>query len=235
MSQRRVEDTPKGRRKLIGLGEEADIYLYLDGMLKDKVGRVQRGEEHYEPRTEKNNLMRYRRHQIAYLLFPQYNLNVVGVDLSDKELLSMQVIRSKSNLKDATSTGVRKRNERAKRDLPKEAIAPLMEMQKAGVVVHTGVVNVSVSDSGIKFFEVDAILPDLARKHLTEHDYPQHTVEKGMLLIEALELETKLSDIDLHFLFREPQERSQILKKHKKEHLETLYSQEIGSTITAEG
>jgi len=40
--------------------------------------KIAQGAEHYEPTTEKNTLLRFRRHQIAYLMFPHYNLNVIG-------------------------------------------------------------------------------------------------------------------------------------------------------------
>lgn len=231
--EKRIQHSPKGTRLIIGAGEEADIFRYIDGMLMGRVGRVPKGTEHYGPNTEKNALLRYRRHQIAHLLFPQYNINVVGLDLSDREMYSMEVERSKSNLKAASSHGLSRRNSlKHKRDVPKKAEAAIMEMAGAGVIVHTGEVNVSVGKNDIKLFEVIGIIPEKARIRLTSHDYPPASVEKGLLLIEALEFERKLPDIELFEIMRDPAARNEILQEQNKVHLEKIYSQEIGNTIT---
>ena len=233
MEKRRIEQSPKGTRMLIGVGEEADIYYYLDGLLKDHIGRVVRGEEHYAPNTQKINLQRYRMHQIAHLLYPQYNLDVRGVDLEDGEMYSLQVVRSKDNLRDAVSRGLSRRKQRSELPMLPQAKAAAKEMAEGGVIVHTGFVNASVRGDEVMFFEVVNIVPDKAMTRLTE-GYPADVVEKGRPLIDAFRLERDISDIELHLMLSDPKERMRILKDHGMERLETLYSRELGSNVNVE-
>jgi hypothetical protein len=229
----RTEDNPKGRRKLIAEGEQANVYMYLDGMLKGNVGRVPIGDQDQVPTTEKGLLNRFRAHQIAYLMFPQYNINVLGLDLNDGEMLSTYVKRSIGNLRHATSRGVGMRHDKrgVEDKLPPEAEAAANEMSAAGVFVHDGLPNVSVTAGEARFFEIVAVDPALARKRLGSGKYPPATVERGRLLIDAYELETKLYESEAEDLIDSPRLRAQILSQHGKGHLAKFYEEEIGKAV----
>lgn len=217
-----IETTPYGTRSIIGHGGEAIVYQYLSGPYEGLVGRIQLREQSviYVCGIPKNNLYRFRSHQIAYSAFPQYNLEVVALDFNRKEMFSRFVKRSRTNIRDATKNG------RKERKLTKDTVElPLVAkrivdmMRKSGVYANSNIANVSITKDGIKFFEVD---------YVREEQLPDRVDPN---LIAAQQLELKLEGEELQQLLADERFRVELLKKKGLEHLADFYSKEMGSTI----
>ncbi|MAG08168.1 hypothetical protein CMO89_01740 [Candidatus Woesearchaeota archaeon] len=228
-----IEDSLKGKRVLIGAGEEADVYLYLDGIHQGKIGRLPRREEHYGRNTILDAFLLFRKHQIAYLLFPQHNINVMGQDLIDREMYSERIRRSEENVYHSSIEGVGHRKELAKiQHLPPKADEVFKKMLSSGIYVHSGIPNLSVLEDEVRFFEVLEVHADLARETLQSRGMDQPA--EAYQIIEAFEFERKLPFIDLDMLLTDARLRSEILGDYGKQQLAALYSREIGNTVTGD-
>ena len=194
----RVNPTPLGRKTLIGEGDRARVFYYLDKPYTGNVGRVPKGSEHfYPPNTFKEQFLRFRRHQLARLVFPAWNLAITGFISESNEILSRHVIRSKANLRMATSRRAVARSKGMK--YPQDAIEPLAAMQKAGFSVQTGVQNVSVVKGKPTFFAIEGL--DISRlKKYIHSQAPQispQRLKRILAAIEEYEKDIQLDDIDL--------------------------------------
>lgn len=227
-----VECAPKGPRVKIGGGEQADVFLYLDGPFRGQVGRIPNGYEFQVPSTEKSLLHRFRAHQIAFLLFPEFNIRPTELDLNDSEMRSDYVSRSPENVLASTEVGIGRRHDPGRNEsLPRAALEAGDKMNRAGVYVHNGLPNVSVTPERIIFFEVVAIDGAAVRRYLKECEMPEAKKDFIMTFLRAYELEDHLNDEAVEELIDDPRLRLAILREHDCLDLAPLYQAEIGTMI----
>ncbi|MCB0321468.1 MAG: hypothetical protein KDD60_11130 [Bdellovibrionales bacterium] len=233
---RLVEDDDGHRRMSIGQGEHAIIYRMLDGPFEGLVCRspvtLPTGIN-----TEKEVLLRFRTHQIAHVLFPDYVLDVQAVNLENREIFSIEVERSKQNLRDCTRVGILHRRERVLEPLDQDVLDIVQEMESAGVTVEANKPNVSVVRNGentkICFFEILGIDTDKVRSWVLRH--PEKGVNLGRIdeLLKLYEFEIGVRDIDLMLLLRDRAERLQVLEEEGVSELFDIYNKELEVRIFA--
>ncbi|MFA6268607.1 MAG: hypothetical protein WCW13_01110 [archaeon] len=201
MVRKTIVHTPFGKKTLIGEEDRGKVYYYTEGKLKGLVGRVPKDVEHFMPRPSlKNMALRFRAHQIAYLLFPEWNLRPKRFIPETKEIITQHVLRSKQNIRMATS---RRETARQKKvNYPPEAVAPLKKMRLAGIDIQTGKQNVSVVNGKPTFFAVGGINPKMLRKYIAQ---TQITPTRKTAVLKAIELYNQLDrmsdlDVDEHYL-----------------------------------
>ena len=193
-----IQQTAHGKRKLIGEGDRARVFYYLNGPHKHLVGRVPKGSEHFwPPNTLKHQYLRFKAHKIAYWLFPEWNMHPRRFIPEENEIISNHVIRSKKNIRMATS---RRETARAREHtLPPEAVPVIREMYAAGVTAQTGPQNVSVVNQKVKLFAIESINVNQVRDYLKRNSQ-KYLPRKVKLVLEALkEYENceKMSELDL--------------------------------------
>ena len=216
----------------IGVGEEARIVLYRSGPWAGKVGRIPENNHEQVTNTDKAMLCRFRQHQIAYLLFPQYNLNVCGLDLNSYELFSDLVPRSAENIAHATPVGVSLRYTRFDAgSLPPAAREADQLMRAAGVFVHNGLPNVSVTPGRITFFEVESIHSPLAADYAARELRDPDSRRRAKLLITAYEFERRLYESEVEDLIESLPLRRRLLERRGLNELNGLYDAEVGRII----
>lgn len=224
------------RRLKIGAGEQAEIFRILTGPRTGLVCRspVERPGLHFG-NSEKEALLRFRRHQIAHNLFPDYNLDVVGVDLETREIYSVEVVRSKQNLRDCTHVGLLRRFERSQSPIPLIAEKRIAEMKDAGVVVQDTLPNVSVvSSNGTlvpTFFEVCVVDCAKTRSWIEQNVQDQRSAQHTLDLLDAITLESQLRDVELFIMLRDRNERIDVLNMKGLGRLEGFYDREIGTQL----
>ena len=222
------------RRMTIGQGEHASIYRMLDGPFEDLVCRSPI-ESCSGLNTEKEGLLRFRSHQIAYALFPNYVLDVRAFNAENREMFSVEVERSKQNLRDCTRVGLLRRRERVQEPLEDEVLEVVKKMKEVGISVEDNRPNVSIvrSNQGLKicFFEVLGVDPQRIRSWLHSEPSSEVDYERVQNLLKLYEFEKGIEDIDLMILLRDRQERAQILSEEGVSELDDLYDRELNLTI----
>ena len=130
------------QRMTIGMGEHAAVYRMLGGVFE---GLVCRSPIHKPSvlNTEQEGLLRFRRHQIAHAVFPEFTLDVKAINVDTREMFSTEVVRSKENLRDCTRVGLNRRKERTLEPLDDDIQLLARKMLKAGIEVEANKPNVS--------------------------------------------------------------------------------------------
>lgn len=227
-----VTDTGE-QRILIGKGEHSNVYKILEGPLAGLVCRSPLNKAS-ELNTEKVSLLRFRRHQIAHAMFPEYVLDVRMVNLDRREMLSREVIRSKENLRDCTRVGLSRRRERTLEPLDPSISSIAKMMNRAGIQVEANKPNVSVVKNNgslsICFFEIKQINCEKISAWIERQVPPASGVST---LLRMYKFEAELADIELMMLFRDGTERENILYEHHATDLASIYEKEIGKKILA--
>ena len=202
MPRRITEKSVHGRRKLIGEGDRAKVYFYKDGKLKGLVGRIPKSSipfaPFWPPNSLKHQFLRFRAHQIAYLLFPEWNIYPKKFLAEDNQIISKLLPRSDKNIR---MNGHRRAVERAKETtIPKEAKRPFLEMRKAGLEVHGGPENVSVVNGRPTFFAIEGMDIKTIRAYLDTNQSKFQRVRFNAIqrALNDYERVNKLNELDIN-------------------------------------
>jgi hypothetical protein len=230
-TQSRFTHNSKGEQMLrIGRGEQADVYRMLAGDFRGLACRLPQ-DRPCVVNSQKEALLRFRRHQIASSFFPESNLNVVAVDLQTRGMFSEEIERSKQNLRDCTSHGLSRRAERVAKPLPKMAASVLEKMFEAGVLAEANLPNVAIVGGTAICFEIQGIDIHKARTWLTSNNLSPARINHCLRLLELYEFEILVPEVDLYLLLTDLDERTKILRDYKKLHLQDYYSSAIGGEV----
>ena len=219
------EQSPKGDRRVIGHGQEGTIYQYESGPFKGLVGKVFKNRF-----SLRGGLYRFRCHQLAYMMFPKNNLEVVKLDTMDCEMFSRRVSRSTTNVLHATKCYAENRSETYKDGkIPPIADKIRDDMLSRGIELSYVIANISILDNNPVFFEV--VLADSEKAIDYASQLPMDEGKGIISLARAKMLERSLDDVDLAQLIRNVEARQRILEREKSVSLVEFYDSEIGKTL----
>jgi hypothetical protein len=234
-AQRTYTDDRGHQAIRIGQGQESLVVKYISGPDTGLVCRISMGFEHEYVRCNAiHSLRRFRLHQLAHCVEPSHFIQAIKVDLDRQCIFSLEVPRSKENLRDATPRGVLKRADRTFLEIDADAKSLAARIKAKGIDIHLDYPNVSVVKDGttepkIIFFEIDGIFENLLRGTIS-NELSGEKQASALGILDRYLFETQLDLMDIYDL-SDPALRTSLLTEMGRPDLLSGYEQEIGISI----